>query len=240
MPDHPRFQAEYFIHHSLEELEHYASVFHDRIARAFDSLEEEAERIRDEAYSRWSANAGPDDDPLRAQEDAYFVGVDFYLASEAIRQGVYNLMVAGLYHLLEQQAQYLATRVLSNPVIQPDAKGGFKQLKKLLKQKFSVDIESFKSWPPMNELILVANTVKHGGGGSANKLKPLNPDLFKNSPDPLPRFGNLPLRPLVGEGLRLTEDHFKTYHNCVQQFWDELTAALLPVFCPSPRTPITG
>jgi len=41
MTRYPRFQAEYFIHQSLEELEHYASVFHDRIVRAFEGLDQE-------------------------------------------------------------------------------------------------------------------------------------------------------------------------------------------------------
>ena len=78
----------------------------------------------------------------------------------------------------------------------------------------------------------MANTVKHGDGQSSDELKVLSPDLFKDPNDPLPLLGNLPLRPLVGEGLRLTGDHFSTYKTCVEQFWNELTAALLPISCP--------
>jgi hypothetical protein len=48
--------------------------------------------------------ASSDDDPSWIAEMAYDQGVDFYLATDAIRQGVFNLMVAGLFHLFEQQA----------------------------------------------------------------------------------------------------------------------------------------
>ena len=142
---------------------------------------------------------------------------------DAVRQGIVNLMVAGIFHLLEQQAQYLSTYVLSYPMPPPDPAGGFKQLRTLLRSRFSIDIESFNCWPTLNELRLVANTIKHGGGNSAEELRQLNPDLFKYLGDSLP---DLPIRPLVGEGLRLTANHFTDYKTCVEQFWDELTLAL--------------
>ena len=233
MSTHPRFQAEYFIHQSLEELQYYASVFQDRIAPAFDGLEDEAKRIEDEEYERLGQFVDPENaDPSYGAEEAYFKGVDFYLANDAVRQGLFNLMIAGLFHLLEQQAQYLATRILSNPLIQPDGSGGFHQLKSLLAREFHINIESFRCWAQLKELRLVANTVKHGDGRSSDELKALNPALFKDPNDPLPQFYGLPLRPLVGEGLRLTSDHFKDYKTCVETFWSELTDALVPIFCP--------
>jgi hypothetical protein len=146
-------------------------------------------------------------------------------------------MIAGLFHLLEQQAQYLAARILSNPIIQPDGSGGFQQLKSLLAREFRINTESFRCWHQLNELHLVANTVKHGDGRSSDKLKALNPALFKDPNDPLPQFYGLPLRPLVGEGLRLTSDHFNAYKACVENFWSELTDALLPIFCPQSQPP---
>ena len=238
MGDTPRFQAEYFIRKSLEELQYYASVFHERIAPAFDGLDDEAKRIEVEEYTRLGQFVDPDyADPSDGAEQAYFKGVDFYLATDAVRQGLFNLMIAGLFHLLEQQAQYLATRILSNSIVQPDGSGGFQQLKALVSREFHVNIESFPCWPQLNELRLVTNTVKHGDGRSSDELKALNPALFKDPSDPLPQFHGLPLRPLVGEGLRLTSDHFNTYKTCLEQFWSELTAGLLPIFCPPPQTP---
>ena len=233
LPQQPRFQAEYFIRDYRTELSHYASVFHERIVCSFANMEEEAKRIEDETYARMGEHMDPEyASPDYGMEEAFHAGVNFYLTTDSVRQGVYNLMIAGLFHLLEQQAQYLATRVFLERPIQPQKNGGLNQLKPMLTEKFGINIETFKCWPKLNELNLVANTVKHGDGRSSEELKLLNPDLFRDPLDPFPHISTLPLRPLVGEGLRLTEDHFEIYKTSIEQFWDELINALLPVFCP--------
>jgi hypothetical protein len=50
MKPYPNFQAGVFTHQNLEELQNYANVFHDGIAKAFDDLEAEAERIQRDEY----------------------------------------------------------------------------------------------------------------------------------------------------------------------------------------------
>lgn len=232
MNPQPRFRAEFFIRQSVEELQNYSDVFHKRIAKAFDTLEADAKRVEEEAYASHPDAHNPDCDPADSAEWAYFKSVDYFLAIDAVRQGIVNLMVAGIFHLLEQQAQYLATLALSDPAAKRHRDGGFDRLKALLMQRFGVDVRKFKSWSRVHELRLVANTIKHGSGRSARDLRKLNPDLFKGPGNFDFHLGGLPLRPLVGEGLRLTADHFKTYKNSVDQFWDELTQALLPHFCP--------
>jgi len=225
----PHFPTEYCIRKNQQEFQHYSAVFHDRITQAFENLNDEAERVQADAYDRFaSSNPSREEDNSGIAEAAYFEGVDFYLATDAIRQGVVNLMIAGLFHLLEQQSQYLATQVLSQPAIPPAGNGGFAQLEALLEQKCGIKIKSFKSWPLLDELRLVANVVKHAGGGSLEKLKALNPNLFKD-----PHSGSvsrLPIRPLVGEGLRLTADHFDAYKSCVDQFWQELVSATNSIY----------
>jgi hypothetical protein len=229
----PRFHAEYFIFQYREELNRYSIVFHERIVTSFAGLNDEAKIIQDKEYERLGEYVDPEyADPDYGMEEAFHAGVEFYLTTDAVRQGIYNLMSAGIFHLLEQQAQYLATRVLANPVIQPDRRGGFSQLKTMLNGKFGINIESFKCWSQLNELRLVANTVKHGDGRSSAELKALNPDLFKDPQDPFPHIASVPLRPLVGEGLRLSADHFDTYTSCVEQFWHEIVEALYPIFDP--------
>jgi hypothetical protein len=106
----PRYPGEYFIFEYLKEVDRYAALFRDRVARAFDGLENEAKRIEEDEYSRLSASFDPDhgDRPYGA-EKAYFAGVEYYLTTDAVRHGVYNLLIAGLFHLLEQQSQYLVT-----------------------------------------------------------------------------------------------------------------------------------
>jgi len=228
----PRFQAEFFIRQSVEELNNYAKVYHERIATAFDDLEAEAKRIQDEAYANHPDMHNPDADPARSAEWAYFKGVDYYIAVDAVRQGVVNLIIAGMFHLFEQQAQFLARRILSERGAKPTSEYGLDQLKGLLRQNFSIEVSKFNSWQMLNQLQLVANVVKHGDGRSAEKLRTTAPDVFKD-PSGLPDIVGVGLlRPIVGEGLRLTADHFDAYKCSVDKFWEELTLALLPHFCP--------
>jgi hypothetical protein len=192
--EYPRFAAETFIRAFLKETDFYSSVFHTRITKAFEGLEGEAEKIQEQEYAEITRSCSNPEyaDPSYGAEEAYFAGVDFYLATDAVRQGLFNLMIAGLFHLVEQQSYYLATRVLSRHILPPDPKGGFEQLKKLLQQKFTIDIASFKSWTLMDQLRLVANTVKHGDGRSAQELMGKYPDLFKDPFDPNHTLGLLP------------------------------------------------
>jgi hypothetical protein len=106
-------------------------------------LDAEAQQIEDETYARLGDHINPEyADPEDGMEEAFHAGVNFYLTTDAVRQGVFNLMIAGLYHMLEQQAQYLATRrVLLDRITTVDASGGFKQLQNLLKQSFNIDIK---------------------------------------------------------------------------------------------------
>ena len=96
-----------------------------------------------------------------------------------------------------------------------------------------VDLTKFNHWTKLDDLRLVANAVKHGDGVSAEKLKGRRPELFE-SPLDLPRFASAsspPIRPLVGEGMWLTEDDFNDYANTLKGFWHELEPHL-PVFDP--------
>lgn len=226
----PRFPAEYFIFQCRAELNRFSIVFHERIITSFSGLDEEAQIIQDNEYERLVEDLNPEyAQPDYGMEEAFHAGVEFYLTTDAVRQGIYNLMCAGIFHLLEQQARYFATNVLPNRVIQPDGSVGLSQLKTMLKEKFKINIESFKCWSQLDELRLVANTVKHGDGDSSAKLKARNPDLFK---EPFQHNANIPLRPLVGEGLRLSANHFDSYKSCVEQFWRETADSLYPIFDP--------
>jgi hypothetical protein len=64
---------------------------------------------------------------------------------------------------------------------------------------------------------LVANTTKHAEGSAANQLRAKNPKLFQY---PSLRkeiaFVHTPLSlPLGGDGLYVTGDEFRNYHNAV-------------------------
>jgi hypothetical protein len=228
----PRFHAENVIRQYLDELKRYESAFVNRIVSTFANLDEEAKRIEEAEYARLDLAATEHSDPADAAEAAFGKGLDYYLTVSAVRQGIFNLMVAGLFHLLEQQCQYLATWVLTGKVAKPDPMGGVYQLKNILDAKWSIRVETFAGWQRIEELRLVANTVKHGDGPSSEKLRALRADLFSPLKDFALQGSSLPIRPLVGEGLYLTEGQFAEFKASIEDFWTQLIATLLPVFQP--------
>jgi hypothetical protein len=193
---------------------------------AFDALDEEAKEIQQEAYAQSAASAGPYADPGYAAEAAYHQGVDFYLATDAIKQGVFNLTVAGLYHLFEQHSWSLLFQLQGPHPKKNDVRD---RLSKFLKH-LAIDIRQLKGWKDVEELRLVANSVKHGDGSSSSQLRQINPKLFLVSQDD--RSDHFPIhpviRPLAGEGLYLTADDFNRFAHALTEFWQSLLSELKP------------
>jgi len=228
----PRYQAEYCIQQGIRELDYYARVFTDRIVRAFESLDEEADRLRDEACQRAcrSCNAESDDE-AHICEWADSLAGDFYCSVSAIKQGVLNLMVAALYHFFEQHADRLLDnsglpRLPKPPTDQYSAERLVKYLLAL-----GVDVSKFGTWDSLDELRLVANTVKHGNGASAENLRARKPTLFAACYPSGQRQApfSMPVMPLAGQGLYLSADDFERYRSALFGFWSELADALLPI-----------
>ena len=94
-----------------------------------------------------------------------------------------------------------------------------------------IDVTKFNCWTKIYELRLVANTVKHADGESAEELKELRPHMFKH-PDSMPsiqmsaKFIGPVYLPLFGEGLYITQDEFDSYFITVKEFWNDLSTDL--------------
>jgi hypothetical protein len=94
-----------------------------------------------------------------------------------------------------------------------------------------IDVTMFSSWAKVEELRLVANTVKHAEGDSAQKLYNLRPDLFQH-----PRITEIGLSfgqnaprvflPLAGEDLYVSIADVGQYRDALLGFWSELGNAM--------------
>jgi hypothetical protein len=96
------------------------------------------------------------------------------------------------------------------------------------RQHFQVDLTEFPSWSGIEALRLVANTTKHAEGPAARQLRKVHPELFQNPAvrllDPNASVFHMPVhRPLGGDGLYVTGDHFRAYHKAVVELLDGLT-----------------
>lgn len=86
-----------------------------------------------------------------------------------------------------------------------------------------IKIEDKNSWKKLRELKALVNTIKHGDGDSANKLRKIRPDFFKI--DFLKNTDTLELHEsvLLDEySLQVNEVDFIDYLNATKEFWDEM------------------
>ena len=168
------------------ELEHYRQLYRNQIDRlvetltvrllpTFDSVHAEVEALQQEAYraSRECANDGNGLDPQTAHEAAFEASLAHFDIVLDLRQGLQNMFAVSLYHLFEQQVRAFHVRVLNHKPL-----------------KFGSDV--LKAWDKtlpdpvltkeqrsgLDELRLLANTVKHGDGASAQELYTAAPHLF--------------------------------------------------------------
>jgi hypothetical protein len=228
------FWAGYFRSIYIPEIETLAQCLVDRIVPAFNTLEEEASSIEEDEYERLSMLSGPDDDGSVIAEKAFEAGLDHYVRLRNMRQGIINMFCVGLYHLFEQHLfNFYRLEVLG---ISAEVDGNLSEEKvcKIFLDRAGIDIEKMKAWMIIDELRLIANTVKHADGYSSKKLKEAKPNLFVN-----PALAGLPtlrskpgsvFKPMFGEDLYVTLEDFSSYVEAVKSFWLELADLIESIY----------
>jgi hypothetical protein len=223
------FWNRFFLQEFVPQLRAIVEVLEKRTLPAFAGIEQEAEAVSEEIWEAFMSAPGTgDEDPGDFAEAAEQAGVSHYMLLDGIRQGMVNLFAAALYHAFEQQVmlflrkQVLDLRDENNPKLFQLA-----EFQKRLKA-LGIDITKFSSWAKVDELRLVANTVKHAEGDSARKLHQMRPDLFEHSKVSgiSPSLGKgLPrvFQPLVGEDLYVPLTDVQQYRDSLVGFWKELS-----------------
>lgn len=204
-----------------------------RLLPTFADVEKEADEVAQAEYKRLGSLSDDEytaRDMGDAAEQALEAGLTYYQALEDIRQSLMNLATVALYHIFEQQLLFFHRRQVLHPSEEDDnAKLRVGELKKRLLDS-GIDIESLGSWSKVNELRLVANSVKHAEGTSSEQLRDLRPDLFV---DPSLHDENLSrlsssgvYLPLAGQDIYVTADDLEGYRSAVVMFWEEFGHAV--------------
>jgi hypothetical protein len=92
-----------------------------------------------------------------------------------------------------------------------------------------IDIESFANWPKLQELRLLANTVKHAEGKSSSELMKIRPDLFifpKSFFAIEPKYPRPVYSPMSGDDIYVQLKDFNEYADALKGFWKEFTEIL--------------
>ena len=220
------FQSEFSV-----QLSALVEALEERILPAFGGIEEEAMKASRTAWNSHMLSGSGDEDPGNFAENAEQVGVSYYMLLDGTRQGILNLFAAALYHAFEQQILLFHRMAVLRPEEQNDQKLFTLFTFKARLKDVGIDVAKFDSWSIVDELRLVANTVKHAEGNAATKLHALRPDLFEH-----PKVAELGgtfefgaprvFQPLVGEDLYVSIQDVLAYRDALLQVWQELAAAL--------------
>lgn len=199
------------------------------VVAAFGDLERRADEVASAAFERYGAEPVGEDfdgDMGAFAERAQDEGIDFYQTMFAIRQSTLNLLAVGLFHLVEQQLANLCRDGAFD--IAPPIDTKFAVVERWYSDHFGLDLSALPDWATMDELRLVANTVKHAEGGSARELRNIRPRLFQHPAvrELLPEEdfrGRLPVHlPLAGENLYVSEEFFRGYSEAVNRFFESI------------------
>ncbi|MCO1351643.1 hypothetical protein [Burkholderia vietnamiensis] len=215
-------------------LERTLQVLEERLLPSFDGIEAEATALREQTYQdlvSMPIEHDAADESMLAQA-AFEAGFDYYAGMDAIRQALVNSFAPMLYHTWEQQLLAFHRKEMLDPT--EEHSNALLKLSVLRKRLAAtgIDLSQLSTWSDIDQLRVVANTVKHADGESADILKAQRPDFF----DPTRMNGQLAAmpfrvtpsvyRPMSGEDLYLTVGDIKAYGASTIRFWDEFADAL--------------
>ena len=215
----------WFTHRFLDlfqaQIRHYQTSAINRLFPSFSDLEKDAADFESCETKKMEALVDPEMEYSDFAEIIHDRTIDYYISLSNVRQGIVNLLTAGLFHLFElQMAQFVNSSVNKTN----GKKDLFIRFEEILEDQKCLAV-SLPHWDMLrNELRLVANTIKHGPGNSAEELVRSRPELFRpehmKSDDTFASHAGSAISPLAGEGLFLTIDDFKIYATAIVEFWD--------------------
>lgn len=192
----------------IEGINYVSQTIIHRLYSSFDSIEEESKTIEKLAYEKSSKSFNPDTmDESHGMEEAYHEGVNHYIVHTQMKQEFLNSSITWLFHQFEKDC----TRIFGT---------GDGNEKKRILGDFGIDTSGSSLWAICNnELRLLANTIKHGEGGSSKELKTLRPELFKKT-----------IFDVSEHEIKTSIKDVECYVSFLLQFWEEFFSAALPEY----------
>lgn len=181
----------------LKNIQYVSETIIRRLYSTFDSIEQESEFVEEKAYEKSYQFFDPETmDETHGKEEAYHERVSYYLIHNEMKNEFLNSSITWIFHLFEKDCN----RIFGTP------NGNSKEA---ILQRLGINTSVNSVWSKCNsELRLIANTIKHGKGGSSAKLKLSKPNLFKQG--------------LIGASdceIQLTISDVKSYLNALTEFW---------------------
>lgn len=189
--------------------------YYNKTKVQFDNIEQEAREYA-ESLSR---KVYIDEDTDIADVIAWIseLEIKFYEKLLRMKSNHFLTVIFQLYQTWEQQIVKFTIKEMRHYFDVPSLE--YDEVQKIFKLH-GVDITKTKAWPKLRELKLLANTIKHGEGASASKLRKIRPDFFVvHGVDILKLRGSILLEEI---SLQVKESDFFEYVEATIAFWDEM------------------
>lgn len=213
----------YFWKPLMERLKKELSMVEDYFKRTkvqFDDIEKEADEHANTLYNNYPGTE--DTDPSSVAEWATEQGIELYETLSIMKSNHLLMTISMLYHIWEQQLVKFTVQELEHYFRFDDKSLSYEEVQKIF-ALHGVNIIDKKSWKKIRELKCLVNTIKHGEGDSAERLRKIRPDFFKldiiRDTDTLKLSGTV----LLDEySLQVKEEDLLDYINATKGFWDEM------------------
>lgn len=192
--------------------------YYNRTKNQFDEIEQEADEEVELFYNSYPSDEYTD--PSTVAEWALERGIEMYENLITMKSNHLLMTISLLYHSWEQQLIKFTIRELRYRINLPQNAMDFRLVQTIF-ELHGVKILDTRSWTKIKELKLIVNTIKHGDGDSAKKLRKIRPEFFKleGGMDTLELKGAVLLD---GYSLQVKEADFYEYLKATRNFWDEM------------------
>lgn len=210
-----------------DEIRLFKDTFKDKIFPSFQDIEKEASDLQNKYYNDTMKLPCNDPDAFDAAsiaDAALELGIGYYEKISLMKYNTFAMWISMLYQYWEQQTRVFLYEEESHCFeleFKKFCTRGIKDIKgEFLYHK--LDITKLECWKKIDELRLLCNTLKHGDGSSARKLKKKRPDLFVR--EGLEDIDLLKLckSTLLKQVININEKIFYKYCDILIEFWDEL------------------
>jgi len=194
--------------------------YYNRTVPSFGDIEKEATDYADSIYNNFPADENTD--PATVADFANDEGIQLYELLNTMKKNHLLMTISMMCQIWEQQLiKFTVTEMRHFLPFQNNALS-FVDAKRIF-ELHGIIFEELVSWNKIKEMRLLVNTIKHGDGESARKLRKIRPDYFKldfiEGTDTLELAGAVLLD---SYSLMVEEQDFRIYVEATEAFWDEM------------------
>ena len=193
--------------HIFYKINSIQSTIFEKLLPVYNDIEAEAKIIEKEKLDELSKTFNPDTmDPSDAYQEAWEEGAEHYMLQHAMKSEFLLSTATWLFHLFEKDCREMCPNLYNKP----------DKLQKKI-EEMGINCDEQSDWYKTNtELRLVANTIKHGEGGSCAKLKLIKPQYFETETSYL-----------TDSKIEISDQDLQVYIEHMKSFWNSFFNTVL-------------